>query len=80
MIEGDNGKISIVGMYGEDGGIIEFGAIQSIPEGQIVISDEPTMMKEYTKQGRVGLTIEQARELQEDIDQAIEWVEEIDDE
>ena len=55
--------VPIAGHYTDDGPVVELGVIDVVPEGQIIIADEPTMSDSYERQARTGLEPEEAREV-----------------
>lgn len=57
-------KVPIAGMYNrDDEPIVELGAIETVPEGQVILDDKPTSEEAYQRKARVGLSIEEARKV-----------------
>lgn len=74
------GRVPIAGMYGEDGPIVELGVIDVVPEGTIILSDEPKVSEEYTRQARTGLTPDEAREVASKLNEMADRVDDDPDE
>lgn len=55
--------VPICGMYDGNKPIVEIGVIQTVPEGQVILSDTPKSEEEYERKARVGLSISEAREV-----------------
>jgi len=41
--------------------LVELGVIQTVPEGQVILSDDPKPDEEYERKARVGLSPDEAR-------------------
>jgi hypothetical protein len=73
-------KVPIAGMYDKDSApIVEIGVIETVPEGQLILDDEPASDREYVRKARIGLTVEEARQISHALKRMADKMEEADE-
>ena len=73
--------VPIAGMFDKNAEpIIELGVIQTVPEEQIILDDEPTASEEYQRKARTALSPDEAREVASALNEMADRMEEHADE
>jgi hypothetical protein len=55
--------------------IVELGVIQTVPEGQVILSDDPKPDEEYERKARAGLSPDEARDVADALNEMADRVE-----